>query len=82
MLTTILTAVAGAGLLGAGLKYFGANEKIGDFAEEVFYQIFSKITLVLNKLTLGLWNKTLEPLLECFIARAAKGAARGLNSDD
>ncbi len=82
MLTTILASIAGAGLFGALLKHFDADIRVGDFAEALGFQLFSKLTLVLNTTTMGLWNKTLEPLLESFIGRFAKGAGRGLNSDE
>lgn len=82
MFITILGSLAGAGILGAILKHYDACTKIGDFAEGLAFHLFSKLTLVMNTLTMGLWNKTLEPLLECFIGRFAKGAHRGLNSDE
>lgn len=69
-------------------KYVGKKlwDSIGIGIENLFFVLFSIVTIFMNKLTKGLWNKTIEPaikiLLQIIFESALKGSLRGLDSDD
>ena len=69
-------------------KYVGKElwDKIGVGVESLFFVLFSAVTIFMNKLTKGVWNKIIEPPFQILIGvvfeNALKGTIRGLDSDD
>lgn len=99
ILTAIWTAVTGGNIWATGgvvalifgfflKKFFSSEEQdaIGDWVENTLFVLGSIITIALNKVTVGFWNKVVETpfqaLLKIVFNRAEIGIQRGLDSDD
>ena len=81
-------AIAGV-LLAFIIKKYSKPDLYNQIYQGIYgliFSIFAGITIVLNKATLGLWDKYLEPVFELALTSLLKavmdGAVDGLNSDE